>query len=132
MKTQKIAVVGSRAFVNPGVRALIEWELKCLLLKATKNGISLEIVSGGARGVDSIAAQWARDNEVSLIEILPDWDTHGRAAGFIRNEVIWDKADCGIAFWDGKSKGTAHSFDLAKEQSKPIKIVTIQTEVRNP
>ena len=30
-----------------------------------------------------------------------------------------------IAFWDGKSKGTAHSFELAKEFDNPIRVVRV-------
>jgi len=51
------------------------------------------IVSGGARGVDSYAAEAARLCGHVLVEYLPDWDTHGNAAGFVRNRLIIDQAD---------------------------------------
>ena len=79
-----------------------------------------ELVSGGAKGPDTIAREFAEEYGYKILEIFPDWDKHGRAAGFIRNKDIWDEAVAGVAFWDGVSKGTAHSFELAKKQNKPI------------
>lgn len=31
--------------------------------------------------------------------------------------------DAVLAFWDGKSKGTAHMIDLAKKHNKPLQVV---------
>jgi hypothetical protein len=54
---------------------------------------------------------------------LPEWDKYGKSAGFRRNTTIWNNADQGVAFWDGVSRGTAHSFDIAAAQNKPLQIV---------
>lgn len=80
------------------------------------------IVSGGAKGADSLGAKYAFDNDLKLITHLPDWDKYGRGAGFVRNKLIIDDADFVVAFWDGKSKGTKNSIDLAKKQNKPIEV----------
>ena len=77
------------------------------------------IVSGGAAGADSLAEKYAWANDVELAIFVPDWSI-GKQAGFIRNVEIWDNADYGIAFWDGVSKGTSHSFKLAKKQNKRL------------
>ncbi len=114
---QQLAVVGSRGFTNKQVI----WHELMHYLTVTKG--DLAIVSGGARGVDSLAAEFAREHRLKLLELLPEWDRYGRSAGFKRNHTIWAYADSGIAFWDGHSKGTAHSFQIARDTGKPLRII---------
>lgn len=85
------------------------------------------IVTGGARGVDSLAERYASENGMDIYIIPADWNKYGKAAGYIRNEEMhrhiasFEHRGC-IAFWDGKSKGTAHSFELAKKYGNTIKL----------
>lgn len=53
------------------------------------------------------------------------WDLHGKSAGFKRNVHIIDDSDEVIAFWDGKSRGTRHSINLAKTAKKPVHVYWI-------
>jgi predicted Rossmann fold nucleotide-binding protein DprA/Smf involved in DNA uptake len=78
------------------------------------------IVSGGARGVDQAAAGEARRLGLPVIEYLPDWAAYGRAAGMIRNRLIVGNADAVIAFWDGQSRGTRASIELARKIGVPV------------
>jgi hypothetical protein len=77
-----------------------------------------EIVSGGAAGVDKMARDVAFRDNFFYIEFLPDWTKYGRAAGALRNKKIVDYCDKLIAFWDGKSKGTKISIDMAEKAGK--------------
>ncbi len=83
------------------------------------------IVSGGAKGVDTLAERYADENNLQKVIMKADWDGYGKRAGYIRNaemhKFISGKEDklC-IAFWDGNSKGTAHNFNLAKQYNNPI------------
>ena len=105
----KIGVVGSRNFSN------------YKYMKEILDSFSFsEIVSGGAKGADSLARRYAEEKNISIIEILPDWNQYGKSAGFKRNKLIIDQSDAIIAFWDGNSKGTAHSVRLAKEVGKNV------------
>jgi hypothetical protein len=113
----RLAVVGSRNCQSPHLVKL--WLDKVL----AKQADGLVIISGGAKGVDTLATDWATANNVPFRVYLPDWDKYGKSAGFKRNYTIWDNADAGIAFWDGNSKGTAHSFDIAAIQGKPLTVV---------
>jgi hypothetical protein len=71
------------------------------------------ILSGGAKGADSLGEQWAAEYSVPL-EIYPaDWERYGKGAGFKRNALMASKADALIALWDGKSHGTKHMIDIA-------------------
>ena len=83
-----------------------------------------EIVSGGAAGIDSLAAEYARRNGLKLTEILPQYDRYGRAAPILRNKRIVEYADQILAFWDGSSKGTLWGVRYAEKIGKPIKMNT--------
>ena len=78
------------------------------------------IVSGGARGADSLAVQYAQIRGYELITMPADWETHGRSAGYIRNAQMAEVATHLLAFWDGKSRGTKHMVDIA--HSMKIKV----------
>lgn len=111
-----IAVVGSRGYEN-------EEEFLGIMNKLVSSfdaSQRLSFVSGGARGADTLAENYAKEKDIDIDVIEADWDTYGKRAGFVRNKKIWEKADFGIAFWDGQSVGTRHSFDLAKALGKTL------------
>lgn len=83
------------------------------------------IVSGGARGADTYAKEFAIKHNLKLIEFLPDYKKYGRKAPLVRNKLIVENCDCLIAFWDGKSRGTKYTLDYATKLGKPTKIVQI-------
>ena len=72
-----------------------------------------EVVSGGARGADTLGARYAREYGCALTSFLADWAKHGKSAGYVRNDQMAKYADGLIAFWDGKSRGTRHMINLA-------------------
>ena len=82
-----------------------------------------EIVSGGARGIDTCAREYALSNDIKFTEFLPEYDKYGRGAPLRRNIEIIDYADEVIAFWDGVSKGTKYVIDICQKQGKKTKIV---------
>lgn len=84
-----------------------------------------EIVSGGAKGIDTCAAEFARANNIKLTEFLPDYKRFGRGAPLKRNITIIEYADTVLAFWDGKSKGTAFVIDNAKKLGKEIRVIEL-------
>lgn len=80
------------------------------------------IVSGGARGVDTIAEQYAKAHHIPTLIIKPDYGRYGRSAPIRRNDIIVDNADLVLAFWDGESRGTKYTVDYAKKTDKPVKV----------
>ena len=73
------------------------------------------IISGNARGVDSLAIQYAKEHNIN-VEIYPaNWERDGKSAGYKRNTVMAFKAEALIALWDGHSVGTKHMIDTAKK-----------------
>ena len=105
----KVAVVGSRSIFTTDIGAYISDED--------------EIVSGGAIGIDSCAAEYAKKNGLKLTVFLPQYEKYGRAAPIVRNKEIVDYADKVVAFWDGKSKGTLSVIKYAEKTGKPCDIV---------
>lgn len=84
-----------------------------------------EIVSGGARGPDKHGELIAKVNNIPLRVFPADWDTHGKAAGHIRNSEMGVYADALIAVWDGKSKGTAHMVRYMEALGKPVHVYMV-------
>ena len=83
----------------------------------------VEIVSGGARGADSLGERYAREHGLNVRYFPANWDLHGKSAGFIRNREMAIYADTVICFWDGISKGTSHMINLAKSEGKQLIVV---------
>ena len=111
---QKLAIIGSRTFND--YKTLREY------LDPQKEKISL-VVSGGAKGADTLGERWAKENNIETLIFPAEWDKHGKKAGFIRNHDIIKNCDICVAFWDGKSKGTKHSLDLCKQYNKPFLVI---------
>ena len=105
----KVAVIGSRDLQVEYLEAFIPPE-------------ATEIVSGGAKGIDTCAREFALANDIKLTEFLPDYDKHGKSAPLERNIQIIEYSDLVLAFWDGKSRGTEHVIDTCKERGDPIKV----------
>ncbi len=107
-----IAVIGSRGFSDYKALSeeLDEYDIDC-------------IVSGGARGADSLARRYANERNIRMIEHLPDYAKYQRRAPLLRNELIIADAELIIAFWDGVSTGTAHAIGLARKANKPVRVL---------
>ena len=109
-----IAIVGSRTFNN--------YPLLAEYLNYFGRDID-KIISGGAKGADALAEDYAENNGLECTVLKPDWNKFGKRAGFIRNQKIIDACDMVVAFWDGKSKGTKDSIGKAKLAKKPTFII---------
>lgn len=103
----RVAVVGSR-----GLK--IDY-LGELLPKDTT-----EIVSGGAKGIDTCAREYVLAHNIKLTEYLPDYRRYGKGAPKRRNAEIVQNCDMVIALWDGKSRGTKFVIDFARYMCVPV------------
>lgn len=125
----KILIVGSRNFCDYKL-------FKDILNNIIHNNDNIEIISGGAIGADKFAEQYAFENKLPIKIFYPDWNKYGKSAGYRRNAEMhkyiseFDNRLC-IAFWDGKSKGTQHNFNLAKQYKNPIKVIQYKNEEVN-
>ena len=87
-----------------------------------------EIVSGGAEGVDTYAAELANTLGIPVRNFLPDYDNYGKKAPLVRNLQIVDYADEILAFWDGRSNGTRHTIAACIQKGKPVRIIPLSGE----
>lgn len=105
----KVAVIGSRSISRV--------KLEDYLPSDTD-----EIVSGGARGVDTCAREYALSHGLKLTEFEPDYTRYGRAAPLRRNDLIVEYADAVLAFWDGRSTGTQYVVRKCRETGTPVRV----------
>jgi hypothetical protein len=113
----RVAVVGSRDNVQ---YAVVAATLDTVKRHYGDLGLQFEVVSGGARGVDTYAANWADANGIGKVVFQADWAAHGRSAGMKRNADIINAADVVLAFWDGKSPGTRNSIERTRAAGKQL------------
>jgi len=111
----KVIIAGSRGFSD--FQLLYA---KCEEVLA--NSTDVEIVSGTAKGADKMGEHYASLKGFG-VKLFPDWNKHGKAAGYLRNKEMADYADVLIAFWDGESRGTQHMVNLAKERNLAVHII---------
>jgi hypothetical protein len=108
----KVAVIGSRGFNDYDKVKQTLSTLKISLL-----------ISGGAKGADTLGERYAKENNIPTQIFLPDWNKHGKAAGFIRNTDIVENAEMIVAFWDMESRGTLDSINKGQNLEKQILII---------
>jgi hypothetical protein len=118
-----IAVIGSREFADK--KLLYDY------LTPRRDKIKL-IVSGGARGADTLAVKFATDFGIPYLVFPALWHdletgVFNKGAGFKRNWFIISNCDVVIPFIKkGGSKGTQNSIDIAKQLGKPVKIIEFE------
>lgn len=88
------------------------------------------IVCGMARGADTLGEQYGKQRGYRINYFPADWETFGKSAGYIRNQEMAENADALVAFWDGKSRGTASMIDLAHRYNLRVRIVRYKQERR--
>jgi len=120
---KRIIIAGGRDFNNMEIlRNALEVNTTGLMAN------TLQIVSGGARGADSLGERLAREHRTNLAVFPAQWEQHGKSAGYIRNELMAQNADMLIAFWDGQSRGTEHMINLARKYQLEVHIVNYKQE----
>ena len=111
----KVIIAGPRDFSD---KEYIYKELDNIihLIQRNMNNDEIEIVQGGANGVDSLAKQYAHEHNMSCMEFKADWKQFGKAAGPIRNNDMAKYSDMLIAFQpELPTKGTQSMIKTAKK-----------------
>ena len=108
-----VAVAGGRDIADPAV-------VIARLDKARAKHADIVLVHGGGPGVDRIAARWAERNGVDQVVCRPDWERHGRAAPFRRNEAMLDLMPKGLLVFAGASGITENLVDKARRLGIPV------------
>ncbi len=112
--------------VIAGGRNIHNYELVLDAIEESKFNIQT-VVSGGAKGVDALGERYAEEMNINLKIFHADWETHGRAAGPIRNRKMAENADAVIAIWDGKSRGTKNMIETAQKKGLLVYVKIIES-----
>jgi predicted Rossmann fold nucleotide-binding protein DprA/Smf involved in DNA uptake len=109
----KLAVVGSRYYTN---FEFVEEKIN----EFRKNNNITQLVSGGAKGVDTLAEEYAEKHNIPITVFEAEWDKYGRGAGPIRNKLIVKEADVIMAFPGENPRGTLNTINLARKENKIV------------
>ena len=112
----KLAIVGSRNFTD--------YKRLSRIIDEVKGEITL-IISGGARGADTLAERYAKEKAIPYLIFPANWDRYGKGAGILRNQDIVDNAEAMIAFLAPESRGTRDSIKRAQAEHIPVHIVNV-------
>ncbi len=118
----KLIIAGSRNFRN---YKLLKTKLDKLLADVRPTHRIL-ILSGTARGADTLGEKYALQNDLTIQKFPAKWDEHGKKAGYLRNLQMAEDADALVAFWNGKSPGTKHMIDIALLKGLQIRKIILQ------
>lgn len=112
-RARKLIIAGSRKFTeDPDYE-----ELKSAI---SKTGLKvIEVVSGRAKGADSLGERWAIENNIPVQPFPADWETHKKAAGHLRNAQMAKYGTAAVLLWDGHSPGTKGMQELMRRSGKP-------------
>ena len=124
-----------------GSRSIVDYNIIKKTIEESKFDLT-EVVSGGAKGVDTLGEKYAKENNLIVKIFKAEWDNldvpnykikinkYGKSynvtAGFERNEKMGDYADALIAIWDGKSSGTKAMIEYMRKKSKKVYVKEIE------
>ncbi len=107
----KLLVSGGRDFND--VDFVVDY-----LMRIHKSKNVTMLISGGARGVDTIAELWAK--ELGIITDIhyitdSDWKKHGKKAGILRNKQMLDESKPDGVFCFPGNNGTANMYEICHD-----------------
>jgi hypothetical protein len=117
-----LGVAGARTFTN--------YDAFCekMNLAIASWGMPERVVSGGARGADSLARRWCKEHNVPIDEKKPNWERNGRAAALMRNTEIVADATHLIAFPSHTGSGTQDTMRKAEKKGIPQIVYWVDDE----
>ena len=124
----RLIIAGSRYFNNYPL--LRKWADHMLSEKSKTHEIV--IISGTAKGADTLGEQYAKERGYRVLRFRPDWDLHGKFAGPKRNKKMADNANAVLAFATTTSRGTRSMVSIATQQHIPCKVITISRADERP
>jgi len=112
----KLIIAGTRTFGN--YKLFKESVLKNINISDIE-----EIVSGTAKGADSLGELFAFENDIPVKRFPANWEKYGKSAGYRRNVEMAEYGDTLLAFWNGVSKGTLHMINIAKNKNLKVFVI---------
>lgn len=126
----RIAIVGSRSITDvKRVKSIIDLAVPLL----TYEKAPVTVLSGGAKGVDTIAQEWASDRSLDFILFKPYHLVDKRVSYeakyfFVRNKQMVDNCDAVLVIWDETSKGCFDAAKYANKCNKPVALYSTEQD----
>ena len=117
----KLIIAGGRDFSD---RLLLKKEVEAFINEQSVSLSDVEVVSGFAKGADTLGEAWGFVSGVKVKIFPPDWNRHGKAAGPIRNREMAEYATHCIVFWDGKSRGAKSMIEEANKYELTTNVIS--------
>lgn len=122
----KVIIAGSRTYTNEHGDEVVFNDLQKLAFAVYESEFFItEVVSGTARGVDTLGEKIAEGIKVPVKRMPADWNTYGKRAGYLRNTQMAEYADAAVILWNGTSNGTKHMISEMERFNKPYHLVII-------
>lgn len=129
----KLGITGSRSITEFDFIPYFTMQDKDFRAFCRRHGLGRRkitaVITGGARGIDTLAFQAAERAGIRNIQFLPD-RTKFRGKTILRafqarNEQIVNVCDVLIAVWDGRSRGTENTLVYAQKVNKPAFLIKL-------
>lgn len=115
----RVIIAGSRSFSD-----YVTLQATCdNILSQKRMTHTIVIISGTARGADTLGEQYAHERGYTIERFPADWQQYGKTAGLVRNRQMADNADALIVFWDSQSKGTKNMIMEAKKKGIAVRVI---------
>jgi hypothetical protein len=123
MKEYRVIIAGSRNFMD--YATLESWCDSILQPKFEDSKTQVVIISGGARGADTLGERYAIERHLTLERYPADWQQYGRSAGIIRNHQMAKRANAVIAFpkVGDLNRGTRNMVSVAEKEQLAVNVI---------
>jgi len=128
----RLIIAGGRDFVSSesDIEKLYgtNWNIMCHTMELWRSqfGMPNFVLCGMALGADLMGKHWADCANIEVLKYPAAWRVDGEynpLAGIERNTEMADNATHLIAFWDGKSTGTADMIKKARNRGLHVTVI---------
>jgi len=120
-----VLISGSREFIDMD-RAFDELDKIVEFIKLESETDEVTIVTSGSKGAEYVGRQYANQYDYELLELKPEWDIHGKSAGYINHRRLVNKASDVIILKTGPCKITDNLVSLARSKDINVYIVPVR------
>lgn len=119
----KVIIAGSREFDNYD---MLKEKCDKILSRKVNEGEEIVIVSGTARGADTLGEKYAEERGYKIERYPANWDKYGKRAGYLRNKKMAEVSNACIVFLSPKAenKGSKMMISIATEEKLLIRVIT--------
>lgn len=119
----KVIIAGSREFDNYD---MLKEKCDKILSRKVNEGEEIVIVSGAAKGADTLGEKYAEEKGYKIERYPANWDKYGKRAGYLRNKKMAEVSNACIVFLSSKAenKGSKMMISIATEEKLLIRVIT--------